>query len=128
MGFVKISLRVLPVLTICFCLCFASVGSLQAQTLEQLDTNQNTDQPANPNLINPTINKGQIGEQLATCAAYAMIMEQVSITDMAIRDIWHDRFITLSRELKGSYVSPFQSNGIGKRYFFHHSKQFTVAE
>ncbi len=67
MGFVKISFRFLPVLSICFSLCFASVGSLQAQTLEHTDTNQHEDQSTAPIAIHPTINKGQIGEQLATC-------------------------------------------------------------
>ena len=86
MGFVRKSFRFLPVLSICFSLCFESIGSIQAQTLPRTDTNQHEDQSTAPITIHPTINKGQIGDQLATCAAYALIMEQVSITDLAIRD------------------------------------------
>lgn len=118
MGFVRKSFRFLPVLSICFSLCFVSTGSLQAQTLPHTDTNQHEDQSSSPIAIHPTINKGQIGEQLATCAAYALIMEQVSITDLAIRDIWRDRFVTLNQDLKDHMTVHSNQTVLGKDVLF----------
>ena len=103
MVYVKKTFRSLLVLTIWFGLCSANAVPLQAQTLEQYDNL--TDNTSTLNNSNPTINKGQIGEQLATCAAYALIMENVSITDLNIRDIWRDRQLALSQQLKDHMIS-----------------------
>ncbi|MDC1116100.1 hypothetical protein OAT37_05080 [Alphaproteobacteria bacterium] len=103
MVYVKKTFRSLLVLTIWFGLCSASAVPLQAQTLEQYDNL--TGNTSTLNNSNPTINKGQIGEQLATCAAYALIMENVSITDLNIRDIWRDRQLALSQQLKDHMIS-----------------------
>ena len=103
MVYVKKTFRSLLVLTIWFGLCLASAVHLQAQTLEQYDNH--TGNTSTLNNSNPTINKGQIGEQLATCAAYALIMENVSITNLNIRNIWRDRQLTLSQQLKDHMIS-----------------------
>lgn len=82
-----------------FLTLWAGFSTVAANSTFAQSSNQITDTPY-PTDIHPAINKGKLGEQLAICTAYAMIMEKVSITEMEIRDIWRDREIILSKQLK----------------------------
>lgn len=66
------------------------------------------DDQAYPTTIHPSINKGQIGEQLAICSAYALMMENVTIIELKIRDIWRQRQIMLSDQLRQHLINHSQ--------------------
>ena len=88
-------LRAVLLRVVSACILALSSASLYAQSDDQ----------TYPTTIHPTINKGQIGEQLAICSAYASMMENVTIIELKIRDIWRQRHIMLSDELRQHLIN-----------------------